>query len=188
MQSGGTERVRGAVRAFATVMLLSLSTPAAFGFNFARYVATDLDTLLAQPRPHKGVDLHPALPLKLTVTLAGYGEVCPTGLLRRAMTMSGVPKDQVDVVKVTTCLNIRSASGNALRVFIQDGIAAYLPKEVALGGTLTLYAVHLFTDTDGPGLLVNEFKTGEQGGTRKSAATAADRRAFADNAARRGAE
>ena len=151
-----------------TVVVLMLGMLPAFGFNFARYQAMDLDTLLAQRRPAKGVDLYPALPLKLTVTLTGYGETCQTDLLMRAMRMSGAPKDQIETVKVTTCIDIRSATGKAMRVFIQDGIAGYLPKEVPLGKSLILYAVHLFTDANGPGLLVNEFKTGEGGDVRRS--------------------
>jgi hypothetical protein len=147
---------------FALVAALLGISPA-LGFNYTRYQAVDLDTLLAQRRPAKGVDIYPALPLRLTVTLAGYGETCQTDLLMRAMKMSGTPQDQIDAVKVTTCINIRSATGKALRVFIQDGIVGFLPKEVPLGKSLTLYVVHLFTDTSGPGLLVNEFKTDEAG-------------------------
>jgi hypothetical protein len=165
----GTEKMPIGRRSVILAVVVVLSAIAqAFGFNFERYQPADLDTLLAQRRPAKGVDLYPALPLKLTVTLAGYGENCQTDLVMRAMRMSGAPKDQIETVKVTTCINIRSATGKALRVFIQDGIAGFLPKEVPLGKSLTLYVVHLFTDTNGPGLLVNEFKTGEGGDVQRS--------------------
>jgi len=170
MPMEGTENMSVGCRSviLALVVVLSELLPA-FGFDFARYKAADLDVLLAQRRPAKGVDLYPALPLRLTVTLAGYGENCQTELLMRALRMSGAPKDQIDAVEVTTCINIRSARGKALRVFIQDGIAAFLPKEIPLGKSLTLYAVHLFTDTNGPGLLVNEFESGDGGDARKAA-------------------
>jgi hypothetical protein len=185
MERTGSARGRGRSLVLAAALVLSGVLPA-FGFNYERYAATDLDTLLARRRPAKGVDIYPALPLKLTVTLAGYGEPGDTGLLMRAVEMAGVPKDQVDAVKVTRCIKVQSAKSKVLRVFIQDGISDFLPKEVPLGKTLTLYAVHLFTDTGGPGLLVNEFKTGNGSDTRKSTEKASSDQAvslrtYADN-------
>jgi hypothetical protein len=190
IESAGRASVRGRSIVLATVVGLLGILPA-FGFNYTRYEATDLDALLAQKRPAKGVDIYPALPLKLTVALAGYGEPCQTALLMRAIMMAGIPKDQVDAVKVTRCIKIRSAKGKVLQVFIQDEIAGFLPKEVPLGKTLTLFAVQLFTDTSGPGLLVNEFKTRGGSDTGNSPEKASNDRAvprqiFAENAIGRG--
>lgn len=156
--------MRGAVRSFIlTVIVLSLTMLPAFGFNYDRYVATDLDALLAQARPGKGVDIYPALPLRLTVTLVWYGEPCDTALLRRSQLMAGVSQQLIDEVKVTRCIQVRSAKGKVLRAFIQDEVSAFLPKEVPIGSKMTLFAIHLFTDTGGPGLLVNDFSTEQDG-------------------------
>lgn len=147
--------------AILAAVLLLVGTVQALGFDYARYEATDLDTLMAQRRPKAGVDLRPALPMKLKVALVAYAEGCESGLLKRTMLMADIPKDQVDALAITRCIKIRSAKGKALRIFIQDEVANFLPKEVPLGSSITLYAVHLFTGPNGPGLLVNEFSTSD---------------------------
>lgn len=134
-------------------------TAHALAFDYARYQVADLDTLLAQSRPRSGADLYPALPFRLRVTLVSYAEGCRTEFVKRSMVIADIPKDQVDALAITRCIKVRSPKGTELRVFIQDEVAAFLPKEVPLGSSLTLYAIHLFTKADGPGLLVNEFST-----------------------------
>ena len=148
--------------AILAAVLLLVGTVQALGFDYARYEATDLDTLMAQRRPKAGVDLRPALPMKLKVALVAYAEGCASGLLKRTMLMADIPKDQVDALAITRCIKIRSAKGKELRVFIQDAVADFLPKEVPLGRSITLYSVHLFTSPNGPGLLVNEFSSGDE--------------------------
>jgi hypothetical protein len=140
----------------ATVVIL-LGSPAAWGFDYTRYEATDLDALMAQPRPRSGVDIYSARPLKLKVTLVSYAEGCLTSLLNKSMVTAGLPKAQVDALQVTSCIKVRSAKGKELRMFIQDVVASFLPKEVPLGNSVTLLAIHVFTTAEGPGLLVNEF-------------------------------
>jgi hypothetical protein len=132
----------------------------AFGFDFARYGATDLDVLMAQRRPSSGMDIYPARPLKLRVALVNYGEGCESALLKKAMVAAGVAKygDALPVT-VTQCITVRSGQGHELRMFIQDVVSAFLPKEVRLGSMVTFYAIHVFTAPEGPGLLVNEFLT-----------------------------
>jgi len=141
----------------AAIVLLGM--PQAWGFDYARYQASDLDALLTQPRPARGIDIHPALPLKLTVTLVSYAEGCQTELLRKAMLMAGIAKDQVAALQVLGCIKVRSAKGTELRIFIQDVVSSFLPQEVPLGSPLTLFAIHVFTSPEGPGLLANEFST-----------------------------
>jgi len=141
------------------VILFLVGILPAFAFDYARYEAADLDDLMAQRRPRAGVDLHPALPHRLQVTLVSYAEGCRTEFVKRTMVMASIAKDLVDGLKITKCINIRSAKGKQLRVFIQDEVAGFLPKEVPLGTPLTLFVIHLFTKPDGPGLLVNEFST-----------------------------
>jgi hypothetical protein len=130
----------------------------AFGFDFTRYDATDLDVLMAQRRPSSGMDIYPARPLKLRVALVNYGEGCESALLKKAMVAAGVVKYQ-DALPVTQCITVRSGQGHELRMFIQDVVSAFLPKEVPLGSMVTFYAIHVFTAAEGPGLLVNEFLT-----------------------------
>jgi hypothetical protein len=113
---------------------------------------------MTQARPQSGIDIHPALPLKLKVTLISYGEGCQTGLLKKSLAAAAVVKDQ-DTLPATRCIKVRSAKGRDLRMFIQDVVSDFLPKEVPLGSPVTLFAIHVFTAPDGPGLLVNEFST-----------------------------
>jgi murein DD-endopeptidase MepM/ murein hydrolase activator NlpD len=151
----------------AAVVVL-LGAPSAWGFDHARYEASDLDALLTQRRPQSGIDIYPARPLKLKVTLLSYGEGCQTGLLSKTMLTAGIPKDRVDTLQVTRCIKVRSGKGKDLRMFIQDEVSSFLPKEVPLGGSLTLFAIHVFTSAEGPGLLVNEFLTEAAGDRAKS--------------------
>ena len=131
----------------------------AWSFDYARYQAADLDELLAQPRPAKGVDIYPARPLRLDVTLVSYAENCPTALLKKTMVTAGVAKDLVDGLQVLGCIKVRSAKGRELWIFVQDVVSSFLPSEVPLGSPVTFFAIHVFTAPEGPGLLVNEFST-----------------------------
>jgi hypothetical protein len=138
--------------------LVTLVATPALAFDFARYQATDLDDILAQPRPQTGLDLHSAKPLRLEVKLVSYGETCAVQTISPAMKMLAFSKEQIDSVQATRCIKVRSAKGKETLLFIQDVVRAHLPGEVPLGGPLTLFAIHLFTTRDGPGLLVNEFE------------------------------
>jgi hypothetical protein len=138
----------------APSLVLMLAGPPAAAFDYARYQAADLDELLARKRPSSGVDLYPGIPLKLTLALVAYGEPCQTGMLLKSMTVAGF----ANPVKISRCIRVRSARGQQFRLFIQDQVSDFLPKEVPLGTTLTWFVVHMFTSTDGPGLLVNEFE------------------------------
>jgi len=130
---------------------------AAEGFNFARYQFTDLDEVMEQRRPAQGIDLYPALPLKFRVALASYAEPCSVDFLKKSMIAAGIPKETVAAAPIMRCIKVRTAEGRLLPLFIQDPVAKLLSKEVPLGRRVTLYAIHLFTGSDGPGLLVNEF-------------------------------
>jgi hypothetical protein len=143
-----------------------LGSPPAWAFDYTRYEPTDFDALLAQPRPRSGVDIYRALPLKLKVTLVAYAEGCPTALLKKSMITGGAPKAQVDALLITSCIKVRSAQGKEHQMFIQDVVASFLPKEVPLDTPVTLLAIHVFTATAGPGLLVNEFMAEPGGGDK----------------------
>jgi hypothetical protein len=141
---------------FAAMVLL-LGCPPALGFDFARYQTTDLDALMGA-RPRSGLDLYGPRPLKLRVTLVSYAEACETASLKISLDMTGVVMDH-DAHPVTRCIMVRSKQGKDLRMFIQDVVSDFLPKEVPLGSPVTLFAIHVYTTTHGPGLLVNEFLT-----------------------------
>lgn len=145
--------------AFVTVILML--APALSAFNYDRYLAADLDELLMRPRPKKGIDLHPVLPLRLTVKLSAYGERCDTAVLQKSLLMAGVSNDKV---QITQCIQVRSSKGKQVSMFIQDEVAKFLRREVAIEAFVTLFAVHAFTSPEGPGLLVNEFKSIEGSG------------------------
>jgi hypothetical protein len=141
------------------VLLGAVPEAARAEFNFARYKETDLDEFLARRRPATGMDVYPRSPLKLDVTLASHGEPCASGALMRSLIMSGMPKADADGLQATSCITVRSAKGRELKVFIQAVVYGFLPNEVPVGDKLSLYAIHVFTSPDGPGLLVNEFLT-----------------------------
>jgi murein DD-endopeptidase MepM/ murein hydrolase activator NlpD len=145
----------------AFVLAIGLAVPQAVRaeFNFARYKETDFDELLARRRPTSGLDIVPALPLKLDVTLASYGGPCEVSALKRSMLMGGMSKDDIDASQISSCIRVRSAKGRELEVFIQDVVNGFLPNEVPIGSKLSIYAIHVYTTPQGPGLLVNEFLT-----------------------------
>jgi hypothetical protein len=145
----------------------------AFAFDYARYQAADLDDILAHRRPQSGLDLYAAKPFRLEVKLVSYEETCAVQAVPTAMTMLGFSKEQIDGVQASRCIKVRSAKGKEAVLFIQDVVRAYLPREVPLGGSLTLFAIHLFTAPEGPGLLVNEFEAPKPKDDAKGGAAAA---------------
>ncbi|MCC8959577.1 M23 family metallopeptidase [Bradyrhizobium sp. Pear77] len=139
--------------------LATLLTAPALAFDYARYKETDLDDVLAQPRPKTGFDLNGSKPLRLEVTLVSYEETCAIQSLESTMRMQGFTKEQIDGTQVSRCIKVRSAKGKEAILYIQDVVRAFLPREVPLGSRLTLFSIHVFTAHEGPGLLVNEFQT-----------------------------
>ena len=99
------------------------------------------------------------LPLKFDVTLASHGEPCNSFALKQSMLMGGVSQESIDALQVMNCIKVRSAKGRELSVFIQDVVNGFLPGEVPVGSKLSIYAIHVYTIPEGPGLLVNEFLT-----------------------------
>jgi murein DD-endopeptidase MepM/ murein hydrolase activator NlpD len=155
---------RPSVRAAALVLLafvFAAGGAAEAAFDYARYKDTSLDDLMALPRPAKGVDIRDGAPFKLEVTLADAGGACSADVLKKSMLMSGFTQEQIDALGVSHCIKVRAGKGQELKVFVQDILYGFLPREVPVGGKLTLYAIHVFTSTDGPGLLVNEFQTAQ---------------------------
>ena len=139
--------------AYLAAILVLLGAPKVWAFDYARYQAADLDKLMEQRRPQMGVDIHPGSPL-ITVALTSYAEPCDVGILKRSMITGGAPKDMVEATRITRCIKVRSSKNRVLPVFIQDQVAEFLPKEVPIGRTVTLFAIHVFTGRDGPGLLL----------------------------------
>ena len=156
------------VRAAAAVALLCAS--AAHGFDYSRYQAADLDEIIEQPRPRTGADLLPQTPLKIIGTLIAYGEPCNTGFLKKAMLMGGITQATIDAVPVTRCIKLRTAKGKEVRLFIQDAVSDFLPKEIPLGSAVTLFVLRVFNDANGPGLLTSEFSADSDGAVQKQLA------------------
>ena len=94
--------------------------------------------------------------------------------------MGGIPQSTIDAAAITRCIKLRSGSGKDIRLFIQDKVAEFLPKEVRIGDAVALFVLRVFNDANGPGLLVNEFSADNDGAirkqlSRKSAPVASDR-------------
>ena len=153
--------------ACAVAIAASLYASSAQGFDYSRYQAADLDEILGQPRPESGVDILAEARLKIIGTLVAYGEPCNTGFLKKAMLMGGIPQPSIDAIPITRCIKLRSARGKDVRLFIQDQVAEFLPKEVRIGDAVTLFVVRVFNGVNGPGLLVNEFSADSDGAIRK---------------------
>jgi hypothetical protein len=135
-------------------------------FDYSRYQAADLDEIIEQPRPKTGADIQ-LKNLKVIGVLIGYGEPCETAFLKKAMSMGGIPHASIDASAVTRCIRLRSAGSEEVRLFIQDEVASFLPKEIRLGDPVTLFVLRVFNNADGPGLLVNEFSADSDGSVRK---------------------
>src|SRR5690349_15298462 len=75
------------------VALVALAAAPAFAFDFARYQPTDLDDILAQPRPKTGFDLHGAKALRLEVTLVSYEGTCNVAAIQPTMRMLNFSKE-----------------------------------------------------------------------------------------------
>jgi hypothetical protein len=153
-----------------TAALSLAATVAAWGFDYGRYQAADLDDLLAQKRPGAGIDIY-GPPLRITVALESYAQSCNTALLKKAMIAAAVPRERVEAGQIGGCIKVRSTKGQVATLFIQDKVAAFLPNEVPLKSQVTFFVMHVFTGPDGPGLLVNEFSAGNgvPAGDRKPA-------------------
>jgi murein DD-endopeptidase MepM/ murein hydrolase activator NlpD len=134
-------------------------TAAAAAFDYDRYKPADLDTIAARKAPAGlGVDVFPVRSLRLEVMLAAPAAPCATKFLKWAMATSGIPKQFIETVAISRCIQVKSAKGRLFTMFVQDALAEHLEKEVPKGGKLTLYAALIYFDQNGPGILVNEFK------------------------------
>lgn len=151
--------LKAPIAAIIVAGLAPLLAAPALAFDYARYKDADLDDVLAQPRPRTGMDLNGSKPYRLEVTLLSYEETCAVQSVPVTMRMLGYTPEQIDGVQASRCIKVRSAKGKEALLFIQDVVRAFLPREVPLGSRLTLFVIHLFTSSQGPGLLVNEFQT-----------------------------
>jgi peptidase M23-like protein len=147
-------------RIFGLVGLLSFQlAAAAAAFDYDRYKAADLDAIATRKPPAGlGVDVFPVRSLRFEVTLAAQAAPCPTKFLKWAMATSGIPKEFIETVSISRCIQVKSAKGRLFTMYVQDALTEHLEKEVSKGGKLTLYAALIYFDQKGPGILVNEFK------------------------------
>jgi hypothetical protein len=158
-------------------MVLILLTGAASAFDYSRYQPEDLDILMDRKPPvGNGADVFPVRNIRLEVTLAAPATPCSISLATRskpdflkwAMLTSGIPKEWIDRVPITRCIQVKSAKGRPLWMFIQDPLVDSLAKEVPQGGKMTLYAMLVYFEQSGPGIVVNEYvspqtQTGQNG-------------------------
>jgi murein DD-endopeptidase MepM/ murein hydrolase activator NlpD len=153
---------RGFGRIFALAGLFWLQlTATAAAFDYERYKPANLDTIAARKPPiGLGVDIIPARSHRFEVALAAYATPCANKFLKWAMATSGLPKDFIETVAISRCIQVKSAKGRLFTMFIQDALTDLLEKEVPKGGKLTLYAALIYFDQKGPGIIVNEFTAG----------------------------
>lgn len=149
----------------AAAVMVAFSHPAQ-AFDYSRYQPEDLDVLMDRPPPAgNGLDVFPVRNIRLEVTMAEQATPCSAALpegpkadvLKWTMLTSGIPKDWLDRVQVTSCIQVKSANGRPLWVFVQDPLVDSLKKEMSPGGTMTLFALLVYYAQRGPGIVVNDF-------------------------------
>ncbi len=155
----------GRLSALAAATLLFLGG-AASAFNYSHYQPEDLDVLMDRKPPEgNGVDVFPVRHIRLEVTLAAPAVPCAvtlasrtkTDFLKWAMLTSGIQQEWIDRVAITHCIQVKSPKGKTLPIFIQDALVESLAKEVSPGGKLTLFAMLVYFEQSGPGIIINEF-------------------------------
>jgi murein DD-endopeptidase MepM/ murein hydrolase activator NlpD len=156
-------------RIFALAGLLSFQLAATgAAFDYDQYKPADLDAISDRKPPlGMGVDVYPVQRYRFEVTLAEQAKPCATKFLKWAMATSGIPKEFVEKVPVSRCIQVKSAKGKLFRMFVQDVLTDHLEKEVPVEGKLTLYAAVVYFDQKGPGILVNEFTAPQDCGCGK---------------------
>jgi len=155
--------------AFALLML-GLMTDSASTFDYARYQPEDLDALIARKPPAgRGADVFPVKSVRFDVTLAAAATPCQTRFLKWAMLTSGIPKEFVDKVPISHCIQVKSAKGKLLTMFLQDALTDSLAQEVPPGRNMTVYAALVYFAESGPGLVINEFSAQQQTGDNSNA-------------------
>lgn len=88
-------------------------------------------------------------------------EVAALPAPRRAQYLTGVLRDlgANPVPQVSQGMAIRSESGKALNVYLEDTVAERAAKELQRGDKVTLYGYHVYNSRKhGPGILVSGFR------------------------------
>jgi murein DD-endopeptidase MepM/ murein hydrolase activator NlpD len=145
---------------------------AAAAFDYARYTPADLDVLSNRKAPAaSGVDVFPARSYRFHVVLASQAAPCETKFLKWAMVTSGIGKELVESVPISHCIQVKTAKGKILPMFIQDPLAEGLAREVSTGERLTVYATLIYFSQNGPGVIINEFSGPDNGKRGQKSAT-----------------
>lgn len=135
-------------------------------FNYAQYQETDLDTLVNDQtwakdvRETMSLKVFEPAKLKFKVTLEKHGYACSNGSLKAALNLLGAGHI-LDQAPVNNCIEVKTAGGAIVKMYIQDTLAPYLKDEIKIGEPLVIYCNYIFWDIDGPGILVNEFEAVE---------------------------
>lgn len=155
-------RMKNAVLSCLVALIMASG---AVAFDYASYKPGDIDEILAMPRPKTGVTLSDLQKVALKVTLESYAqEGCSmAGVLKFSMTMlpTVYPKELMDTLSKSKCINVRSPKGSVVTVAIQDKVADFLPEEVPLGTEIQVYCLLIAMTDKGPGILVSEFEAPE---------------------------
>jgi murein DD-endopeptidase MepM/ murein hydrolase activator NlpD len=87
------------------------------------------------------------------------------------MVTSGIGKELVESVPISHCIQVKTAKGKILSMFIQDPLAEGLAREVSTGERLTVYATLIYFSQNGPGVIINEFSGPDNGKRGQKSAT-----------------
>ncbi len=140
------------------IFLILFGVTAAGAFDYARYEPADLDAIAARKPPAgNGVDVFPVKSLRFDVTLVAPAAPCANNFPKWAMLTSGISREFIDKVPISHCVQVKSAKGRLLSMFVQDVLTDSLTREVPQGAKMTVYAGLVYFGQEGPGIIIDEF-------------------------------
>ncbi|MDR1922145.1 MAG: hypothetical protein LBS31_10465 [Candidatus Adiutrix sp.] len=146
------------------MMMMMMMMPAApvWAFNFDQYQPGDLDAVWNDARfegeDSEGLVIFQPQKLRLEARLNRQAYPCPTGVMKTALTMLGLPPEALTEMPISRCLEVSAPSGRPVVLYIQDVLAEPLSREIPSGGRIILFCDYIFRSSRGPGLLLNEFQ------------------------------
>jgi hypothetical protein len=143
------------------VVVLLLVTPTVLlaqqEFDYDSYKQTTLDEILDNPpKIEEGMDIF-IKKRQFPVKLEHHLKPCRALIVGRVLRMQGV----TETPEVSHCMQVSSAKGRSVQVFLQDALVDTLKAEVKQGDMIKVYAIYLYysAPSKSHGILISGFKT-----------------------------
>lgn len=148
---------------FVLFAVLVAAVPA-WAFNYERYEKVDLDAILEEAvgANHEEVDdtamtILESRKIQFEAVLQQHAYVCSAATLKTVFTMLGVSPETVTRLELGHCLEVTSAKGKTVKLYVQGMLVEPLKEEVRAGETFLLFCDYLFWSNGQPGILMSEF-------------------------------